>query len=234
MADLKAGTTIGGTLVWTQGNFPLYPTGDTLLYKTYKIYSEKDKPQAIDNDFVSKANGGTYIGNIGAPALGITGSSGITGKGLSLYNGVTNGEPEYGIHFSRTNTFGTHGNNTQDWATYFTHRGGVYPWIFRGVLNGVVTNLASVSSSGVWQGPDVIIQNSPTFAAHATRKDYVDNQINIVTINANSRVLRSGDSMTGPLTAPNIISNNAATSAAHVPRLDQVVQRGVILDFGTF
>lgn len=64
MADLKLGTTIGGSPVWNQGNFPLFPAGDSVLYKSYKVYTEKDKPQAVDNDFVSKASGGVYSGRV--------------------------------------------------------------------------------------------------------------------------------------------------------------------------
>lgn len=60
MADLKAGTTVGGAMVWTQGNFPLFPSGNTLLYRDYTVYTTNDKPQAVDNDFVSKAQGGTF------------------------------------------------------------------------------------------------------------------------------------------------------------------------------
>lgn len=60
MADLKAGTTVGGAMVWTQGNFPLFPSGNTLLYRDYTVYTTNDKPQAADNDFVSKAQGGTF------------------------------------------------------------------------------------------------------------------------------------------------------------------------------
>lgn len=60
MADLKAGTTVGGAMVWTQGNFPLFPSGNTLLYRDYTVYTTNDKPQAADNDFVSKSQGGTF------------------------------------------------------------------------------------------------------------------------------------------------------------------------------
>lgn len=230
MADLKAGTTIGGTLVWTQGNFPLYPTGNTLLFKNFKVYSENDKPQAVDNDFVSKAAGGTYSGDVSFQSIGVaTNPNGSDGRGINLYGAATPGEPSYGFHFSLQSKFGSHGTGGL-WATYFKHAA-TYPWIFK-VGN---TAVASVSGTGVFYGQDVVISNTvPTLGSHATRKDYVDNQINIVTNNANSRVLRAGDTMTGALTAPNFISTNNATAASHVPRLDQVVQRGVILDFGTF
>lgn len=64
MADLKVGTTVGGSSIWTQSNFPLFPAGNSLLYRDFTLYSTNDKPQAADNDFVSKALGGTYLGAI--------------------------------------------------------------------------------------------------------------------------------------------------------------------------
>ena len=74
----------------------------------------------------------------------------------------------------------------------------------------------------------------PTASNHLTRKDYVDSLINTTTTNVNTRVLRSGDTMTGSLTAPNFVSINVATSSNQVPQLGQVVQRGIVLDYGTF
>ncbi|EQA7786870.1 hypothetical protein ACX818_001464 [Acinetobacter baumannii] len=230
MADLKAGTTIGGSLVWTQGNFPLFPTGNTLLYKTFKVYSENDKPQAIDNDFVSKANGGIYGGDVSFQSIGVAvNPNGTDGRGINLYGAATPGEPSYGIHFSLQSKFGAHGSPAT-WATYFKHAAS-YPWIFK---IGTV-NVASISAAGVFQGPDVILQNAaPTSPSHATRKDYVDEQINNVNTNANNRVLRAGDTMTGNLSVPNLVSRNVATAANQVPQLSQVVTKGTILDYGTF
>lgn len=231
MADLKAGTTIGGTLVWTQGNFPLYPAGNSVLYKGAKIYTELDKPQASDNDFVSKASGGKYLGTVSFPGIGIDNPDG-TGIGVSLYNGAaSSGEPNYGIHFSKQATFGTHGvaNGGNSHATYFRHSVS-YPWVFR---TGT-TNVASINGVGFLSVSGAQSTSAPTSAAHLTRKDYVDGQINTVTNNANTRVLRSGDTMTGTLTAPNLISSNAATAANHVPRLDQVIVKQTIIDFGEY
>lgn len=231
MADLKAGTTIGGTLVWTQGNFPLFPTGNTLVYKTFKVYSENDKPQAVDNDFVSKANGGVYLGDVGAKSLGVNGSVG-NGAGLSLYNGAVNGEPLYGVHFSQIASAagGRHPYDTSGpWATYFKHSSD-YSWNFK-VNNTVV---AYVSSKGLIVGSNLVSSQVPTLAEHVTRKDYVDTAINTVTTNANNRVLRAGDAMTGVLSAPNFVSNNDATQPSHVPRFAQIVVKGTILDYGRF
>lgn len=224
MADLKAGTTVGGTLVWTQGNFPLFPTGNTLLYKTFKVYSENDKPQAVDNDFVSKANGGTYSGDL------------ILDKKSFVV--------------TRTDVSGTSSNSgglfpgNGDGATYDTTNIDIQSWHGIGFKSNFGTNgrtlvidarEGNLISKGTATFAGIVSSNaSPTAATHLTRKDYVDGQINTVTNNANSRVLRSGDTMTGALTAPNMISTNAATATNHVPQLGQVVQRGVVLDYGIF
>lgn len=63
MADLKIGTTIGGTPIWGKVNLPLTPSGDTLMYKTFKLYSEYDKPTPAEINALSKAGdvgNGTY------------------------------------------------------------------------------------------------------------------------------------------------------------------------------
>lgn len=61
MADLKIGTTIGGTAIWGKVNLPLTPSGNTLLYKTYKIFTENDLPTATELGVVSRA-GDTMTG----------------------------------------------------------------------------------------------------------------------------------------------------------------------------
>lgn len=63
MADLKIGTTIGGTPIWGKVNLPLTPSGDTLMYKTFKLYSEYDKPTPAEINALSKVGdvgNGTY------------------------------------------------------------------------------------------------------------------------------------------------------------------------------
>lgn len=63
MADLKIGTTIGGSTVWGQGNLPLNPSGNSLLYKTFKLYSENDKPTWQELN-VLPLTGGTLTGPV--------------------------------------------------------------------------------------------------------------------------------------------------------------------------
>lgn len=219
MADLKLGTTVGGSSIWHQGNFPLVPTGNSLTYNGYLVYTENDKPQASDNDFVSKASGGTYLSTVNF-SKGIQINSTFSG---SNQNGIYSGE---GDDSTQANTnmniiswnglgFKSSQNNTKS--------------IWMNLRTGDITSIGTISSYQVIATAEI-----PTQSSHLTRKDYVDTNINNVTSNANSRVLRAGDTMTGNLTAPNFISNNAATSAAQVPRLDQVITKGTLIDFGTY
>lgn len=220
MADLKAGSTTGGAVIWHQGNFPLMPAGDDVLYKTFKLYSEYNKPQAADNDFVSKANGGTYAGTVRfnggvhVPTVGSSQQCGIyPGNGDAATFDIANIDivSWYGVGFKSSQ--GTAGrtvvinSRTGDIST----KGGVY-------ATGPVRSNAT----------------APIAANDLTRKDYVDGRINIVTDNANSRVLRKGDTMTGTLTAPNFFSQNPASEANHVPRFDQIVIKDSVQDFGYY
>jgi hypothetical protein len=111
----------------------------------------------------------TSSGTVNGNYLGVHNTSGSTGYGLSLYNGAVAGQPTYGIFFGQTATWGTHGNVTADWATYFTmdataNRG----WIFRDVTNG---NKASISNTG-----------NATFAGEVTAYSDARLKTNIATI----------------------------------------------------
>ncbi|AUM58375.1 hinge connector of long tail fiber protein distal connector [Proteus phage phiP4-3] len=60
MADLKRGSTAGGELILTQGNFPLIPVGNSLYFNKHKVYTEHDKPTAEEVDSVSASKGGEF------------------------------------------------------------------------------------------------------------------------------------------------------------------------------
>lgn len=219
MADLKAGTTVGGTPVWTQGTFPLFPTGNTLLYKTFKVYTENDKPQAVDNDFVSKANGGVY----GAPlvvktSINIADGAGFRTGGLQVGNGDDSTLTTCNIDL------------VSWWGIGFKSSQGS-----AGRTLAIDTRTGNVSSTGSATFASWVASNvTPINANHLTRKDYVDGLINTTTNNANSRVLRSGDTMTGNLTVPAVYLNAEAANPNQAARLSQVVVRGTVLDYGEF
>lgn len=77
MADLKAGTTVGGNTIWSQANLPVLPSGNTLTYKGFKVYTENDKPTKaeiglgnVTNDAQVKKAGDDMTGS-----LNITGAN---------------------------------------------------------------------------------------------------------------------------------------------------------------
>lgn len=229
MADLKAGSTVGGSVIWHQGNFPLMPAGDDILYKTFKLYTEYNKPKAADNDFVSKENGGTKSQGfqkevefregvkISATFSGGSDLNGLysgNGDGASREKANMDLRSWYGIGIWNTCA----GDGIQGRTIWFNAR------------RGTIETVGDIVS-----GQQVISNASgPTGPAHLTRKDYVDSQINTVNANANSRVLRSGDTMTGALTAPNFFSQNPASQPSHVPRFDQIVIKDSVQDFGYY
>ncbi|PJZ22121.1 hypothetical protein CEW46_09275 [Bacillus cereus] len=216
MADLKVGSTVGGSVIWHQGNFPLNSAGDDVLYKSFKIYSEYNKPQAADNDFVSKANGGTYTGPI------------TINYGVNSYLQLSNNETPIRIRS---------GGGTGNTLVIGGSSGGIS---FRPAGSEITTGQITITPEGLTtftkavKAPSVTVTSNPSAASDATRKDYVDGAINTVTANANSRVLRSGDTMTGNLTAPNLFSQNPASQPSHVPRFDQIVIKDSVQDFGYY
>ncbi|XAO15128.1 tail connector protein [Escherichia phage FL18] len=220
MADLKAGSTTGGAVIWHQGNFPLMPAGDDVLYKTFKLYSEYNKPQAADNDFVSKANGGTY-----AATVRFNGGVHVPTVGSSQQCGVYPGNGDAA-------TFAMANIDIVSWngIGFKSSQGSAARTIVINTRNGDINTKGVVSASGQVRSDAA----APIAANDLTRKDYVDGRINIVTDNANSRVLRKGDTMTGTLTAPNFFSQNPASKANHVPRFDQIVIKDSVQDFGYY
>ena len=122
MAVLKAGSTVGGNLILHQGLLPLYPNGDSLYYKNYKIYTEKNKPTPEELNIFTKTQinqqystiGGTgstenwyQIGTLrttrGSQTVYLTISGGTGYNGIAAQNSkadiiirVGNGETEVG------------------------------------------------------------------------------------------------------------------------------------------
>ena len=218
MADFKAATTVAGSVIWHQGNFPLMPAGDDILYKTFKLYTEYNKPKAADNDFVSKANGGTYLKKV------------IFNEGVAV---KTADDQTNGI-FSGGGDAATFDQTNMDIVSWY----GIGFKSSQGTGERTVvidTRTGNISSKGVIEASQFRATTlAPLNNYDLTRKDYVDSQINTVNANANSRVLRSGDTMTGALTAPNFFSQNPASQPSHVPRFDQIVIKDSVQDFGYY
>ncbi|QQM14282.1 tail fibers protein [Klebsiella phage vB_KpnM_17-11] len=220
MADLKAGSTVGGNPIWHAGTFPLVPAGNSLTYRGKKVYTEIDKPQAADNDFVSKANGGSY-------SRTVTFETGLrvqtTGSGgMELVNGGVDGATLNGVN-AKIKTWWGLGFESNSGSNGIT--------IAFDLRSGNITTKGGITSNNQVS----VAAAAPTANSHLTRKDYVDELINTVSNVANAAVKKAGDTMTGVLRAnAGVVIVNKATSGEYAPRLDQVISRGVTIDFGTY
>ena len=220
MADLKAGSTVGGNPIWHAGTFPLVPAGISLTYRGKKVYTEIDKPQAADNDFVSKANGGSY-------SRTVTFETGLrvqtTGSGgMELVNGGVDGATLNGVN-AKIKTWWGLGFESNSGSNGIT--------IAFDLRSGNITTKGGITSNNQVS----VAAAAPTANSHLTRKDYVDELINTVSNVANAAVKKAGDTMTGVLRAnAGVVIVNKATSGEYAPRLDQVISRGVTIDFGTY
>lgn len=220
MADLKAGSTVGGNPIWHAGTFPLVPAGNSLTYRGKKVYTEIDKPQADDNDFVSKANGGSYSRTVTFDAglrVQTTGSG-----GMELVNGGVDGATLNGVN-AKIKTWWGLGFESNSGSNGIT--------IAFDLRSGNITTKGGITSNDQVSAAAA----APTANSHLTRKDYVDGRINTVSNVANAAVKKAGDTMTGVLRAnAGVVIVNKATSGEYAPRLDQVISRGVTIDFGTY
>jgi hypothetical protein len=116
--------------------------------------------------------GGTVTGNLTAGALGVSNNLATTGKGISLWNGATAGQPTYGLMFAGTPTFGTYGPVTGDWATYFTvNNTAGRGWIFKS-NTGTAGNVAAISNTGAAEFAGTV--TAPLFSGEATSAQYAD------------------------------------------------------------
>ncbi len=104
----------------------------------------------IQNQNASVQSGaGFRTGGTGeAVAFGVGNTSNSSGRGISLYNGPSLGQPDYGLMFAGTGSFGTHGYVSSDWATYLTmNNNPSRGWVFKS-NTGLSGNVASISGAG--------------------------------------------------------------------------------------
>lgn len=215
MADLKLGSTAGGSVLWHQGNFPLTPVSNDLYFKTYKIYSEYNKPQAVDNDFVSKALGGNYKANVYFEQ-GLTFND-SNGYGIKL-GARTSGAPftasfrikgPFGFETETGTPFVIFDPDTTTGAKRLTVMGDT-------LARQIYDETGRVFSPG----------NTPSKAQVG-----LGNVTNQQQVELNNSTLQT---MTGNLSAPNFFSRNPASDPAHVPRFDQIVLKDSVQDFGYY
>jgi predicted heme/steroid binding protein len=98
-----------------------------------------------DSGYYCDPNSVSNLYNVNTHELGVQQVDGA-GRGLSLYGGYASGQPTFGMMFAVTSTYGTYGQVSADWATYFTMDGTANRgWIFRDTAYG---NKASISNGG--------------------------------------------------------------------------------------
>lgn len=219
MADLKAGTTIGGAIAWHQGNFPLKAVTDDVYYKDYKIYTTYNKPQAVDNDFVSKAQGGAYL----KPVDFIEGLNILDKAGFKIKVGINNAGSSpmhaYSASIKIKESFAVETDAGQSFI------------IFNPTLdmdNNRLTVMGNILARHVRD------ESGRVFSPGNPPKPS-DVSLGNVTNDAQVKVAFTGlQTMAGPLAAPNFTSLQPATNGSHVPRLDQVIVKGTIIDFGGY
>jgi hypothetical protein len=217
MADLKANSTIGGLPIWHQGSFPLFPINDTLLYKTYKVYTEYDKPKAVDNDFVSKADGGIYA----KPVQFRQGLTFLDDKGATVTIGKATGTAgaTYTASIKVPAQFAFETGEGKPFVIFDPVTDMTKP---RLIVMGDILGKFLYDETGRVYSPG----NKPTNVDVGLGNVSNDAQVKI-----NTTTLQT---MAGPLAAPNLSSLNAASAPQHVPRFDQIVVRDSIQDFGTY
>lgn len=117
--------------------------------------------------------GGTMTGNLNANALGVNNTASTGGLGLSLYGGSSAGMPDYGLAFSGTAAFGTHGSVDGNWATYFTMSGATNQgWIFKSG-NAKGGNVASISATGAFTATSILSSGNVTAYSDIRIKDNI-------------------------------------------------------------
>ncbi|UYM28903.1 hinge connector of long tail fiber proximal connector [Serratia phage vB_SspM_LC53] len=218
MADLKASSTVGGAVIWHQGNFPLFPVGDSLLYKTFKVYTEKDKPQAIDNDFVSKAQGGEYLKVVNfVEGFGFTDNNGYKIKFGKP--GSTEPTVNYSASIKIESPFAFETSENKPFIIFDPSQD---------LSNPRLTVMGKVIAGEVWDSNTRVFSpaNPPTPTDVSLGNVTNDKQVKINTTDLQT--------MKGELRAPNMSSENPAIEPNQLTRYDQTVLRDADQDFGYY
>lgn len=209
MAYLKAGSTVNGELILTSSQIPFTPVGDSVHYKDFKLYSEHDKPQAKDNDFVSKSQGGSFL----AP-VNIKDSMSINGSDSGRLE-ILSSNSNFRLSIGGNLYFQVKRKTDTDYKSIIT-----YSSDDKVTIDSSQFNATKIYDTGqrVYSG-----SNPPT-----------PSNVGLGNVINARQVKLSGDTMTGDLSAPNFSSTNPGKNPDHLVRLDQVVVKGSTIDFGTF
>lgn len=186
MADLKLGSQIGGNLIWHQGILELNPLDDSLFYKEF--------------DMITSKGGQTINGT-----MSLTGDVDTKGRFTAVGNDVAWGsvaQPAFGM--DKDNTAGAH------WLLASRKRDGSQRAGIQVLTNDsgemrIYTN-KHANYTSFKDGQIYIQATTPSADANATRKDYVDKEIN--------RAMTFAETTTDKLTA------DLATANTRINTLD--------------
>jgi hypothetical protein len=196
------------------------------------------------------ASSGAFLGSFQADAGTISWTTASGGSGNTLPAATPSNNGSY-LVCDRAGSVPPGGApagayNTNDWlisdGTAWTHLAfgssavtassvSVTPSVAGGInvqaaLQGLDTDKLS-KTGGTMTGMLVLSSTTPTLGTHATNKTYVDNLISSQNASINNRVLKSGDTMSGPLQIPLVPTLDVhATSKQYVDN--------VSLDCGTY
>ncbi|QLA10724.1 hinge connector of long tail fiber, distal connector [Shewanella phage Thanatos-2] len=214
MANLSSTSTIGGMPIWHKGIFPLTPVGDSIYFKSFKIYSENDKPQAADNDFVSKQSGGTYANQV------------TFDKGIQLKD-----KNNASIALSQTVGTGPQTASLRIPGIFAIETSSGTPFVLfdPNTVSGTrLTVMGDTLAKFVYDESGRVFSpgNTPS-KAHVGLDKVTNNKQVALDITALQ-------TMVGILAAPNFITQNPASQPTHVPQFSQIVVKGSIQDFGLY
>lgn len=186
MADLKLGSQIGGNLIWHQGILELNPLDDSLFYKEF--------------DMITSKGGQTINGT-----MSLTGDVDTKGRFTAVGNDTSWGsvaQPAFGM--DKDNTAGAH------WLLASRKRDGSQRAGIQVLTNDsgemrIYTN-KHANYTSFKDGQIYIQATTPSADANATRKDYVDKEIN--------RAMTFAETTTDKLTA------DLATANTRINTLD--------------
>lgn len=151
MANLKAGTLIGGNMIWSAGNLPLRVVGDKLYINSQEIYTTGFKPTPSTIGAVNKA-GDTMTGNLVVPQIKTTSDSAL----------VSNSDTNQGIYINPTDDRTIIGGGNANGSVVIRPNG-----------------LGSTAGNTTFNKDGTITASSaPTASSHLTRVDWVQAQDN--------------------------------------------------------
>lgn len=177
MANLKAGTLIGGNLIWSAGNLPVRTADNRIYINDSQIYSEYYKPSPAAIGAVNKA-GDTMTGDLTLsktnPEIWLHGGSNQAHSGKIYIVEGTNKDHGGWIGYNGADNFMQYGYRANG-------------------VNAVVFQHAYNSNHVTFMG-NVLTSAAQSTAGNAfVRKDYTDSQIA-------TKVALGGSTMTGKLT----------------------------------